>query len=620
MPASRRSFLAGTAAAASYVVARPLRALVSGEAIEVATVMDPPEWALLQREVINAHTAACEAFFDRYFDTRGYLKCVVRWGADDGPDDAIENVNDWPHLHALGCSDSLRTMYRKAYEGHVRQYTEAKTTDVPFAREGMYYKEFPVMMDWQHNAEGLTVFNLMGLSDPRDAAWQQRVRRFAGFYIGEDPGAPNYDPQHRIIKSVFNGSRGPLMREATALDWTGDPVDTSRFPSLGHGENGYKEMLAHFVDYNETVGDNPINLNATGLALNAYMLAHEDKYKRWLLEYVDAWVDRARANNGIIPSSVGLDGKIGSSARGKWYGGVYGWGFSPVVPMTGERADRNRVPRSVVGFMNAYLISGGDERYLDVWRKQADRINEQRKTINGVASTPRMYGDSGWYSYEPGDYNLNFLEIYHLSMKPEDRARCEETAWYSFLEGRNPGYPIKALHAALAHIRKCGESIRNDKTTPETRLADTVMDFNPASVTSLTQLMEAGLYIQHPGWAKTTPGQGGALLFCRLRYFDLDRQRAGIPEDVAALVDSITPEALSVTLVNLNPTAARTITIQAGAYAEHQITSVSDGNRNWPVNGRSFDVRLAPSAGTRLTVTTRRFANTPTLGFPWART
>ena len=29
----------------------------------------------------------------------------------------------------------------------------------------MYYKEFPVMFDWVHNGEGLSVFNLQGLSN-----------------------------------------------------------------------------------------------------------------------------------------------------------------------------------------------------------------------------------------------------------------------------------------------------------------------------------------------------------------------------------------------------------------------------------------------------------------------
>ena len=162
--------------------------------IQIDTPMSPPEWSLLQRELINANTAACQEFFAKYFDSRGYLLCVERWGGDDGPDDAIENCNDWPALHALGAPDVVREMYELAWEGHLQQYTEARTTEVPFARDGMYYKEFPVMFDWQHNAEGLGVFVQQGLSDPENRAMQVRARRFAGLYMNEDPGAPNYDP------------------------------------------------------------------------------------------------------------------------------------------------------------------------------------------------------------------------------------------------------------------------------------------------------------------------------------------------------------------------------------------------------------------------------------------
>jgi predicted dehydrogenase len=143
------------------------------------------------------------------------------------------------------------------------------------------------------------------------------------------------------------------------------------------------------------------------------------------------------------------------------------------------------------------------------------------------------------------------------------------------------------------------------------------MDFNPASVAALTQLMEGGLYIQHPGWAPTSPAQGGALLHCRLRYFDPARQRAGIPEDVAALIDTMTDDAVTVTLVNANDSDSRLVTVQAGAYGEHNVISVSDGARTQPVNDRSFAVRLAPGAGTKLTVKMKRFANQPTLCFPW---
>ncbi len=68
---------------------------------------------------------------------------------------------------------------------------------------------------------------------------------------------------------MFNGSRGPLLRPTTALDWAGDPIDGSRF-KLGHGERNYEEMLAHFKEYTDIVGDNPLNLQSTTLALNAY--------------------------------------------------------------------------------------------------------------------------------------------------------------------------------------------------------------------------------------------------------------------------------------------------------------------------------------------------------------
>ena len=43
--------------------------------------------------------------------------------------------------------------------------------------------------------------------------------------MNEDPQAPNYDAEHKIIRSLFNGSRGPLLRKATGLDWAGDPIE-----------------------------------------------------------------------------------------------------------------------------------------------------------------------------------------------------------------------------------------------------------------------------------------------------------------------------------------------------------------------------------------------------------
>ena len=69
--------------------------------------------------------------------------------------------------------------------------------------------------------------------------------------------------------------------------------------------------------------------------------------------------------------------------------------------------------------------------------------------------------------------------------------------------------------------------MRKDTTTPDTRLADDPLKFNPASVDSLIELALGGL----------PPKNRGKLLMCRLRYFDPARRRAGLPEDVAALID-----------------------------------------------------------------------------------
>ncbi|NDF55966.1 MAG: hypothetical protein EB145_17575, partial [Proteobacteria bacterium] len=115
--------------------------------------MAPPRWALLQRQLLEAQARACHEFYARYFDDRGYLNCVPRWSGDDGPDDALENVLNWTVLHALGADDSILHLYKKALEGHFRQYTEAKTTDVALGRDGMYFQEFHACFDWFHHGE-----------------------------------------------------------------------------------------------------------------------------------------------------------------------------------------------------------------------------------------------------------------------------------------------------------------------------------------------------------------------------------------------------------------------------------------------------------------------------------
>jgi hypothetical protein len=97
------------------------------------------------------------------------------------------------------------------------------------------------------------------------------------------------------------------------------------------------------------------------------------------------------------------------------------------------------------------------------------------------------------------------------------------------------------------------------------------------------------------------------------------RRRAGVPEDVAALVSELGDTRTVVTLVNTSGGAARTVVVQGGAYGEHRIETVEQGGRVTKVGGRDFTVRLAPGAGATLILTMRRYAAVPTVAFPWDR-
>jgi hypothetical protein len=589
------------ALAATIILAS--RTASTGSAIAIDTPMEAPAWAKLEREVLDVSAPALVEFYNKYYDGRGRVQCVLRWGADDGPDDAFENFAGWAEFHALGGSDEVLRLYLKGLDGMIRQYTEAKTTQVPAGLQGMYYKEFSAQADWMHHGEGLRVFNRMGLSVPNDPKYRERARRFAGLYMGEDPEAPNYDPRHKLIRSLINGSRGPMLRKATPIDWVGDPIDITKF-TAGHNERNFDEMLAHYAEYGDVAGDSFLNLVATTLPLDAYLVTGEAKYKTWIVDYMDGWLDRMKQNKGIIPSFVDLDGRIGGP-DGKWWGNAYGWGFSPVNPVTGRRENRNRIPRALVGFNNALFVTG-DQKYVDAWRNMIDSVNSNAVTVNGAKQYPTMYGPNGWYGWQPQPWNVGAVEVWYWSMKAGDLERTGKDPWIAYLQGRNAEYPETALQNDLKTIRNRLAQLRRDATTAAQRLADNMMDYNPAAVDALIRLTLGGL----------PPGRDGGLLNARLRYFDPARKRAGLPEDVGALISEMTDTRTVVTLVNLNKKLPRTVVVQGGAYREHRIDSVEVSGKILTNNRPSFSVKLAPGAGAKIALKMRRYSERPTESFP----
>jgi hypothetical protein len=588
--------------------------------------MQAPVWALLERELLRQNSLACDRFAGKFLDARGYLQHTPRWGTLDGPDDAIETFYNWTLLHALGASDTVLANYKKALEGHLLQYKELRTVKTKLAEHGAYHKEFITQSDWFHTGEGIRGFMFQGLSDPNDPVFRARMKRFAGMYMNEDPEAPNYDPVNKVIKSIWTGSRGPMLHKATTYDWVGDAVPGTFH--LLHGKQGrkqmvdlnsvYDKMLAHCAEYLDSVGDHPLNLASTGLATNAYMLTGEKKYKDWVLDYVGAWKTRTDANGGNIPTNIGLNGKPGGEYGGKWYKGTYGWNFTIFDGEIDQMAHRNTFDAgSWPGFGNAFLLSKGDQGFVATLRKQMANLYANKKVVNGQTLLPTGYGDprgykynerEEWYNWVPNRFANRLTEIYLWSMDPKDRQMIGNDGWLGFLEGKDASFPEKALRADLDFVRRRVQEIDADDTSADTRLADYLMGMNPAATDALSKLT-LGSYLTGNIWT----------LHARVRYFDPEKRRSGLPEDVAALVEGFTADTVTVSLVNVNNVEARTVAVQAGAYGEHQFTGATIGGKSLKIEGPVFHVKLAPGAGDRIVFQVKRYANEPTLAQPWDR-
>jgi hypothetical protein len=342
-----------------------------------------------------------------------------------------------------------------------------------------------------------------------------------------------------------------------------------------------------------------------------------------VLEYLEAWADRIAANGGLCPDNVGPNGIIGETMDGKWWGGYYGWRWphgcmSILQPLT-------------IAAMNAVLLTG-DMGYLDIPRGQLDRLMDLGRVEGSALIIPQRCTDDGWTAYRVlrPEYPL---QIWYMSQDERDRRRLERfperltawngvapgrgkgddihiAPWYRYLEGANPDYPLRILEAQWAEVARRMDVMAHDDGDPEMWDVHHWQDINPVHTEALVQLTCGGPQIIYHG----------GLLHVRIRYFDLDACRPGLPPDVGALVDALDAESVTLTLSNASPLHARRMVLQAGAFGEHAFTTVSDVTGESPVvrevNGRHLEVTLAPGATLKLELGMRRYCHQPTYQQP----
>ncbi|MBI1925164.1 hypothetical protein HYR99_13060 [Candidatus Poribacteria bacterium] len=277
-----------------------------------STRSQPPAWAVLERQLIQAIDQAAPIFLEKYTRPGGTLI----WREDypgDGvwADDLYEAFFNWPLYYALGGSDYTGAMAVQEWNAITRQISHDY---------GRAEKEFISNDDWFHNSENYIYFYYLGLADPTNAEMMRRARRFTGFYMNEDPDVPNYDPKHRIIRSPFSGSKGPLFHARYAdVQYNIEHGHTTLGPGFEVPPEWYKDRALREITharFDEVVmrGDIPVNLGVVALVTSAYLYTGEEKYKNWVVNYVEAWLERIQQNGGIIPDNIGLHGRSRRSA------------------------------------------------------------------------------------------------------------------------------------------------------------------------------------------------------------------------------------------------------------------------------------------------------------------
>ena len=615
-----------------------LPALVAGLAwaaddavtIESNVPVAPAGWAVLERKLIDVMSEAAVEYTRRYVRSGGTLIWRTTGGAS--LDDLPESFYNFPLLYALGGDERLRELSFRQWNATLRQLT------FDF---GVLHKEFPKHGDWFHIGEGWLYFYFLALVDPTDHETVARARRYAGFYLNEDPEAPNYDARVKIIRSPHNGSLGPRFgqpEEAAPYGWSKGMASYGLPLSDLPGIRGMEDLkdpenarrMGRAMAQRMYRGDVPGNLAATSLALNAWMLTGQEKYAAWAREYIDAWMERTRANGGITPDNMGLSGKIGEDHGGKWWGGLYGWSWPHGYYNLGMAFQ--------LAAANGMLASGGDMRYLEIARSNLDRLIAEGKTYRGAFLIPTKRNDVGWFSFKPVDRSF-LASLWSLSLDPPDWRRIErvrqasavdwhvatrspypnngyamepekledcyncdiegladwtavanvrnkedrghEGPWLRYLAGANPGYPEQILSVSLGHVAYKMNQIRNNVL---------LLEYDPRGTERIDPKDADLTQVHEHHWQTVNPVTtealvqlmlgapqivyNGGLLHAPLRYFDPARRRPGLPRDVAALVRKVERERVVAELVNLSPFEGRDVTVQAGTFGEHTFTTV----------------------------------------------
>jgi hypothetical protein len=626
-----------------------------------------PLWAILERRLIDTMNLSVDLVVEKYIKPNGYILWPTSedYKSIDGLDDAYESFHSWPLFYLLGGADKFLALSHKEYNAITEQFTHYDCGH----GHPMVVDEYEEGYDWMHQGEGYLFFYFLNLADPGNEKNRERSIRYANYYAGLDPEVPNYDPVNKVFRCCYMGSKGPAYRNfdnqpwgyADWKQWYGLPyADVEGVVTVEDIKDDEKaRRMGETMTKRLTHSDTIINLFATTMVMNAYLHTGDDRYKSMVLDYIGAWRQRTERNGGIVPDNAGPSGLPGECMNGKWYGGYYGWtwphGFyfiADVLTVAAENetlltGDRSRM-NWLRGQVNKLVEKGvekegtlyvpqkkGDPGAIQEYGNNPDNILTMPGKVTGREDFHRWLEIDGWYEFMP----LLCAQLAHMwamTLSREDQELIHKTrnyrtrpwenleefyskyqggqdpGWLNYLEGEFRDYPEKILMHNLSQVYGRLKLMREDKQDPKTYSDSYLQMRNPITVEGLVQLTMGG----------PMPIYNGGLLVVSVRYFDVGRQRPGLPEDVAALISSITEEGIELTLVNLHPMEDHSLLIQSGAFTEHRFTTVtyiSDTSDQvcCDVNDSYVQVNLGPGTILDLKLGLDRYSRQPSYQLPW---
>lgn len=492
-----------------------------------------PEWAVLERNLIDLMNQSEDIILEHYLRPNGeiFWPDIPGFRGYGGIDNVFEGFHRWPLFYLLGGDDRFLQLAQKQYNTLVAQFSRYKApgSRFPEGRDTLLVKEYLPDYDWMHAGEAALYFYLLNLANPTDEKNRDRSVRFASFLTNEDPTIPafNYDPEHRVFKTMAMGSNGPAFQRfdgpygyGTWMDHYGLPfydvpgVTTMMDLRDPDKARQYGEVYSARLKHCDTV----TNLLSTSMVMNAYLHTGQAKYRDWVLNYVDGWRQRYAGNHGIMPDNAGPHGLVGETLGGKWYGGHYGWTFPHGFHFIGDAM--------VVGGENQRLLTGDTGR-LQWVREQVDMLlahavhdDEGRVLVPqkyadpgaiieyaGTLTEPMIRSDrvtaypnftrkqqiDGWFEFRPLD-PVHMAHVYADSLEPYDlevarkiRDRTNNTwdqvsaravhakyyggqnhAYLNYRDGGYPAYPVEVLRHSITQVYGQLKKLRDELQTVET--------------------------------------------------------------------------------------------------------------------------------------------------------